>query len=176
MFIFITVVYLILLYERLICFFSPEKNGKIFYKWLTILPASIYFFIILCVIIEFNWTKKHLNPLLSILGIVFIIMGIILRRKAIRTLGHYWSAHIKIFPEHKLIKDGLYKIMRHPYLFSVVCELTGFCLFLNSFFSVLLVFLIQVPILIARGFFEEEVLCRHFGIEYSQYRNKSLFL
>lgn len=176
MLIFIVVISLVFLYERLKIFFSPEKNGEIVHKWLTVLPLSTYTFIILFAIFELILTKKYINPLLSILGIAFIISGTILRRKSIRALGDQQSAHIKIFPKQRLIKNGPYKIMRHPYLLSVVCELVGFCLLLNSFFSLVLVFLIQIPILIVRGFFEEKFLCSRFGIEYNHYRNNSLFL
>ncbi len=176
MLIFIAAVFLIFLYERLRYFFSPEKNGKIIHKWLTTLPVLTYSFIILCAIIEFIQAKKYANPFISILGIVFIIAGIILRRKAVRALGDYWSVYIKIFPEQKLIKDGPYKIMRHPYLFSVICELAGSCLLLNSFFSLALVFLIQTPILVLRGFSEEKILHAIFNEEYFEYKKKTIFL
>lgn len=175
-FIFIAGLTLIFLFERIRCFFYSEKEGKVLYKWLTILPASSYSLILLSVIFEFLWITKHINVFLSILGVVFIILGIILRRNAIRALGELWSTDIKIFPEQKLIKDGPYKIMRHPYLFSVACELIGLCLFLNSFFSVLLVFLLQIPLLIVRGFFEEKFLYGCFGVKYLEYKKEILFL
>jgi len=176
MFIFVIVIALCFLVERLVCFLSAENNGKIIHRWLTILPLTTYSLIILCAIIDFIQAKGSLNYFLSILGVFFISTGVILRRKTVGALGNQWSAYIKIFPEQKLIKDGPYKIMRHPYLFSVVCELIGFCLLLNSFYSLALVFLIQVPILVLRGYSEEKILYSLFNKEYAEYRDKASFL
>lgn len=170
-------VYSIISLERLKEFlFLKEREGITYYNILTKLPFLGYSLIIFCALIEFFSIKRAINIYICIIGFFLILFGVFMRKKSIRDLGTYWSKYIKIFTDQKIVESGSYKIMRHPYIFSVISELFGFCLFLNSYFTVFLVFLVQFPILVVRGIFEEKILQKFFWEKYLIYKKKTPFI
>jgi protein-S-isoprenylcysteine O-methyltransferase len=47
-------------------------------------------------------------------GLVLMLAGIALRWRAITTLGRYLTGTVRILKEHRLIRCGLYRYVRHP--------------------------------------------------------------
>ena len=66
------------------------------------------------------FTKRNMgilpiNPYITaISGLFFILAGIVIRWSAILTLRKYFSVHVRIREDHKVIQSGLYKYIRHP--------------------------------------------------------------
>ena len=65
--------------------------------------------------------------------------------------------------------------MKHPYYLGVMLELAGVCMIANAFYSLSLVFFVQLPLLVIRIFFEEKTLVNYFGDRYEKYRFGKLF-
>ncbi len=86
-------------------------------------------------------------------------------------LGNSFS----ITPQAKrLVTRGIYSRIRHPvYIFGWIA-LSGLVLYLNQP-KFLLLFVLLVPVQVARARAEERVLQQHFGEEYSRYRAATWF-
>jgi protein-S-isoprenylcysteine O-methyltransferase Ste14 len=107
------------------------------------------------------------------LGVIFIVVGIILRFIIIKSLGKYFTVDVTIREDHKIKKEGFYKYLRHPsYAFSLLTSL-GLGLYLNNWLSLVLAF---VPTFLAFSYritIEERALIEQFGEEYLEYRRKT---
>lgn len=146
------------------------KVTKIIYRrWTFLVPFYTYLLILFFSIGEYFLRVKLVNLTISTIGVIIFIMSALLRRKSIADLGKNWSVYIEIKENHELITNGIYKALKHPYCLAVFFELIGVCLIANTFYSLLLVFLIQAPLLLIRITLEERVLIEHFGEVYRKY-------
>jgi protein-S-isoprenylcysteine O-methyltransferase Ste14 len=108
----------------------------------------------------------------SLAGVVFLLAGLGLRAQATKTLGRYFSPDVRILPEHKLIRSGLYRYVRHPiYLGSLLAYFSVPLLF-HSLFG-FFVMILKIPFTIYRIRIEEQALLEKFGDEYRDYMKTS---
>ena len=109
------------------------------------------------------------SNLLATLGISLLVIGVTIRWTAIYTLGKYFTGTIVIKDDHRLIRSGLYRHLRHPaYTGALVAHLGLGLSFLNWFSLALSV----VPFLVAALYrinVEEQALAEAFGEEYRAY-------
>ena len=145
-----------------------KKRRQLFRPFLKLLVGG-YFAVIIGAFIEFIFIKTEISLVILFIGVVLFISSIILRHKAIRALCDEWSLGIEISTQQRLVTDGIYKSISHPYHFSVILELAGFCLISNAYNSLILLILVQIPLIIVRILLEEKVLKRKFGEHYSNY-------
>jgi protein-S-isoprenylcysteine O-methyltransferase Ste14 len=113
------------------------------------------------------------NPQLSILGIIMIVLGIILRFIAIKQLGKFFTVDVTIRKDHELVQHGLYKYMRHPSYTGLLITFLGFGISLNNWISVIVVFFPVLITTLLRINLEEKVLTEQFGQEYKDYAGKT---
>lgn len=107
-------------------------------------------------------------------GLLFYLVSSWTQVALYRRLGDNYSQDIVIFKKHKLIQDGLYKYIRHPYyLFQILSDLGAAVATLS--FLVLPLAVIEIPILIKRALIEEGLLEKHFPEQFKQYRKKAGF-
>jgi protein-S-isoprenylcysteine O-methyltransferase Ste14 len=169
----IWVIFIILIIERIIETFLPDKNkqkGEVSSKWLFYCMLVSGILIYICAISEFIFLVKKINIFITIIGSVLIIFRIILKVWAVKTLGKFWSIQIEIREDQKLIKEGPYKYVRHPSYLSTMIEVTAGPLIFNSYYTILFVWLVYIPFLITRIYLEEKELLKKFGKEYEEYR------
>lgn len=160
---------LIAIVERIIStFYQKEikKTQSIHYRWSFVVLFYTYIFIVLFSIAEYLFEIKAVVTMITMLGLSVYVLGVLLRRSAIKALGDNWSVYIEIKNRHVLIKDGIYKRIKHPYCLAVIFELAGICLISNSYIALLFVFFAQFPLLLIRIHLEEKVLLKHFGNSY----------
>lgn len=111
---------------------------------------------------------------ISNLGLVMVIIGEIIRKMAIVTAGQAFTHLIKIYHEdhHRLVTDGVYRLVRHPgycgfFVWSVGTQLmlcnpissVGFAVVVWNFFAR------RIP-------YEEYFLRQFFGEEYVEYAHR----
>lgn len=128
--------------------------------------------ITICITISFiikKYSHTVLPDALFYIGILLMITGIILRWCAVFTLRKYFSYSVQIKDEHKLIKNGLYKHLRHPAYTGFILLLIGIPLSLKLLAGTLLVAIIAISIFTYRIYIEEKELVRNFGDEYKTY-------
>jgi protein-S-isoprenylcysteine O-methyltransferase Ste14 len=110
--------------------------------------------------------------LVSICGLAFIVIGLIIRWVAILTLKKYFTTDVSIQSEHKLMTEGIYGIVRHPAYSGSLLSFLGLGLTFANWLSTVVIF---VPVLCAflyRIKVEEAALTAHFGESYIAYRGR----
>lgn len=111
--------------------------------------------------------------LIGLVGFVLLLFGIAIRWTAIRTLGTLFTGVVMVQPDHQLIRQGLFRYVRHPsYTGSVVAHL-GLGL---SFASWVSLALSTIPFLVATTYriqVEERALRHAFGKVYAAYSQET---
>jgi protein-S-isoprenylcysteine O-methyltransferase Ste14 len=111
--------------------------------------------------------------LISKVGLAIIVFGMILRFIAIRTLGKLFTVDVTIRDDHKIKKDGIYKIIRHPSYSGSLLSFIGFGISLNNWLSLIAVIILISIGLINRIRIEEKVLLDQFGADYLDYKKNT---
>jgi protein-S-isoprenylcysteine O-methyltransferase Ste14 len=167
---------LFLLIIGLLRFFETDwlyKNrlkGKKYAKWTLFGFNASYGLTIFITIIEYILVKRKINIGVTIISVIMMIIRLLLKLWASKTLGDYWSPHIEIKENHKLIKDGPYKYIRHPAYLGTIIDIIAVALFLNSYYTLLLILLIRFSMVLIRIKIEEKILTDYFGEEYINYK------
>jgi protein-S-isoprenylcysteine O-methyltransferase Ste14 len=94
----------------------------------------------------------------KIIGAVLIIVSMLLKFYAYKTLGRNWSPKLNIYPDHELVRVGPYKYLRHPVYVSYSLTFMGLALILGNFLCSIFGFIYQVLNLI-RAKHEEGGAC-----------------
>jgi len=105
----------------------------------------------------------------EIVGIGFIICGIVVRWIAIMTLKHQFTVDVAITQDHRLVTEGIYHYLRHPTYAGLLLSFLGLGL---SFANIISLAVIVIPIVVAflhRIRIEERVLTDNFRTEYKNY-------
>ncbi|MBW3004804.1 isoprenylcysteine carboxylmethyltransferase family protein [Candidatus Woesearchaeota archaeon] len=109
----------------------------------------------------------------SYIGILLIFIGGLIRVYARKELDRFFSFEVVVQKDHKLVKKGLYKSVRHPMYLGILFIFFGLAIALSSFYGVLALIVFYVPALLYRISAEEQVLIKEFGEEYLDYSEKT---
>lgn len=105
-------------------------------------------------------------------GMLLFIAGNIMRVAATYAMGSAFDKAVLIREGHRLVTSGPFRFTRHPiYAGNVLAEL-GLGVALASWPLVAFTLLISFPINNYRASVEEDLLERHFGGEYQEYRKR----
>jgi protein-S-isoprenylcysteine O-methyltransferase Ste14 len=107
---------------------------------------------------------------IQIPGLVLTITGYLLFMWSVIARGKYavsWAMR----DDHKLVTWGPYRYVRHPSYLAYFFMFIGFFLIWPNLFA--LVPSVAIPCYSRVTFQEEELLIRHFGIEYREYQKKT---
>lgn len=105
-------------------------------------------------------------------GFVLVVIGVIIRIVAEKTLGKYYSYGLRILPNHKLVRYGVYKHIRHPISFAMLMYSFGASLIFTSVYGFTLM-LGLIPFILYRIRIEENMLLEEFGDEYREYMKRT---
>lgn len=142
---------------------------------LPILITAI-FVIVMISIIDFFFIKSiERNNYLAWTGILLMAIGLVIRRIAIHSLGKHFTWKVQIFSMHELVKEGIYRYIRHPGYTGGALILGGFVIFNHSIYGFILM-LLSAPFLFYRIHIEEKALAEKFGNEYMSYKKKTKML
>ncbi len=106
-----------------------------------------------------------------ILGITFVIIGIRIASMAIKK----YKVKVIDVKESKLIKTGIYSVIRHPIYLSWVLIFMGCSFAFDSFLAILFIPILTVLLEIHCILEEKYILIPNFGEEYLEYKNKIPF-
>ena len=107
--------------------------------------------------------------LIASLGLAMLIAGIVIRWSAVHTLGKYFTGTVLIKNDHRLIRSGLYKYLRHPAYTGALVAHLGLGLSFSNWFSIVLSSAPYVMAALYRIHVEERALGEAFGDEYLNY-------
>jgi protein-S-isoprenylcysteine O-methyltransferase len=109
----------------------------------------------------------------GIVGLVAIVAGLIIRAYAIVTLRHFFTVNVTVRDDHRLIRSGPYRFVRHPSYTGSLLSFYGLALAVeNVWAATILIVPITVAFLI-RIRVEEAVLRNAFPSEYPEYERST---
>ena len=160
---------------------SKEKNvNKYHGDWTLLFTSILYLVAGVAIVIEFFVLNREINYYITCLGLLTFISAVFLRRWSIITLGDQWAIHLvdesKLPNKPNLIIAGPYKYFRHPIYLSYILDLIGIALIVNTFYSLLIIFIINIPSYVLRALYEERISVKRFGDQYLTYKEKTHFM
>jgi len=106
------------------------------------------------------------------IGLLFFALGIILQSIAMWQLRSYYTVHLGVRKDQRLVTTGLYRWIRHPGYLSYLISILGISLAMSSVAT--LVFDILIFIFIRmRIMSEEKMLLEEFGEQYAKYMQRT---
>ena len=149
-----------------------KEKGKVKAKWSLSIMTIAHTVVIIGSIVEYFVIERDILFLVTLLGVCIFIVAFWLRRLSAKTLGKYQSLQIEIRNNHRLIKEGPYKYMRHPWYLSIILEILSITMILNVYYSFLFAVLVYIPVLLVRVHFEEKAMIEILGDEYREYKKE----
>jgi protein-S-isoprenylcysteine O-methyltransferase len=106
-------------------------------------------------------------------GTLAIVLGLALRLWAIRTLGRFFTATVRVAGDQRIVSTGPYRRLRHPSYTGVLVAALGSAAVLGSVWGLALVGALCVPAYLYRIAIEERALVRELGATYEAYRQRT---
>jgi protein-S-isoprenylcysteine O-methyltransferase Ste14 len=106
-------------------------------------------------------------------GLALLVAGVAVRRHAVRTLGKFFTGTVVIRDDHRLVRAGLYRHVRHPAYAGALLAHLGLGLSFSNWFT--LAFSV-VPYSVAAAYrirIEERALREAFGEDYADYARRT---
>lgn len=107
------------------------------------------------------------------LGVVLLAVALVIFYRGHADLKANWSPSLEIFKGHKLVKNGIYGVIRHPMYASQWVFATAQALLLQNWIAGLAGLAVFVPFYWLRVSAEEKMMVETFGDEYRQYMKKT---
>jgi protein-S-isoprenylcysteine O-methyltransferase Ste14 len=120
-----------------------------------------------------RWLPWPIHNGIQPIGLTLIVAGMIFRVFAVYTLGRYFTVDVTIRNDHRIVKRGLYRFLRHPSYLGSLVSFLGNGLALNNWAALALSLL---PVLVAflyRIQVEEQLLIQNFGQDYLDYKKET---
>ena len=106
---------------------------------------------------------------LALLGLFLAAVGILVRLWAMRTLGKFFTMPITVRPDHRVVREGPYRWLRHPAYTGNFLIGVGLPLILGTVVGFALSFLFCAVVYVHRIRIEEGVLLQQLGEAYREY-------
>lgn len=130
-------------------------------------------------ILDFVYLQKLNLEIFAIPGIILLIAGGSIRMKARFQLKNkagfdslVGTSKLKIVKKQHLVKDGLYKHIRHPLYLGEILRNLGFVIIFSSVYGTVIILLASY-FLFFRMDIEEKMLINVFGDEYREYKRNT---
>lgn len=150
----------------------PVERGERFAWWTTAAMFLCIAAVYLGTAAEYFLDDRAIRWEFAAAGALLYAAGVTLRFVAIRTLGRYFSTFVEIRDEHRLVRDGPFRFMRHPNYAGLILEVAGFPLLFNAWITLMLGVALFLPIVMARIDVEERMMVEKFGEAYAEYRRE----
>ncbi|BAZ10198.1 isoprenylcysteine carboxyl methyltransferase [Calothrix sp. NIES-4071] len=127
------------------------------------------FIILIAPVLNFYRIGNWENNYLSWFGLALMIIGLIIRFWAAKTLGKLYTRTLQILEDHHMVNQGLYSIIRHPgYLGTFIMDIgAGFAV--SNWFVLIIILLTGLTVRVYRVKVEEEMLEASLGEQYKTY-------
>jgi protein-S-isoprenylcysteine O-methyltransferase Ste14 len=154
-----------------------KKNSK--RDWTVIPFVGLTLLGFVAAILDFVFLQNFSFQIFAAPGLILLIVGGLIRMKARLQLKNkagfdslVGTSKLKIVKEHRLVKDGLYKHVRHPLYLGEILRNLGFVVIFSSVYGTLIVSLAST-FLFFRMDIEEKMLISVFGEEYKKYKRNT---
>jgi protein-S-isoprenylcysteine O-methyltransferase len=149
---------------------NPRRpEGKVVHLWTIRAQMLAAIIVYTATIAERLNSGTSASPLALGTGAFTASVGAWLQWRARADLGRYWSLHIEIRPDHRLVDSGLYRYLRHPTYLGWFLVFLALPLGLGSRWGVVAWLLATIPAVLVRWQLEESTLVRALGESYEAY-------
>jgi protein-S-isoprenylcysteine O-methyltransferase Ste14 len=111
--------------------------------------------------------------ILTWIGGLLLLGGVTIRVWAIQTLGKHFTATVTLTDDHRLVRSGPYKWVRHPSYLGAFMAIVGAPVFLNAYWAVLVAVIAMSIAYYLRIGVEEKMLSSYFGEQYLDYKKQT---
>jgi protein-S-isoprenylcysteine O-methyltransferase len=122
---------------------------------------------------RFKWAAMGGGRAVQLSGEALIVAGAALRVWAMLTLDRFFTFVVGIADDHRVVRDGPYRVIRHPGYAGALIAMVGVGVSLRSWLSVLLMLVVPPLVLAVRIRVEEATLVAALGQEYKDYARKT---
>lgn len=143
---------------------------------LRLLLATIY----LCIGLGVWLSYQRLLPIpepprfaLLLIGMAMMVAGMLFRWWSVRVLAEYFTVDVSIRPDHRIVRDGPYRVLRHPSYTGALATFYGFGLCLGDVVALLVVVVPVTLVFLWRIRVEEAVLAEAFPDDYPGYARET---
>jgi len=157
--------------------FELKKTIKEDWTLLPFLALTILGFI--AAILDFAYRQNFIFQVYAVAGLLLLLVGGVIRFKArleLKKKAGFGSlagtGKLQIVKEHQLVKDGLYKHIRHPIYLGEILRNVGLVVIFSSVYATLIVLLASI-FLLFRIEIEEKMLTVVFGKDYKEYKRNT---
>ena len=105
----------------------------------------------------------------SWLGYLIFWFAVVLRSFAFSALKGFYTGAVVIRRDHRVIREGIYRYLRHPLHLGLWLEMAGLSAISETWYS-LPILLLALVTLFLRNRNEERLLEKHLGATYREYR------
>jgi protein-S-isoprenylcysteine O-methyltransferase Ste14 len=135
--------------------------------------AIAYFFFVPYVVIAARPGPELAVPEpLRWVGLAAVVLGVAFALWAIATLGRHYDVELEIHSDHELVRDGPYRVVRHPLYAGLGLHFAGACLATGNLALIAGTLLVTYPALVYRAWVEERLLRERFGAAYDEYARR----
>ena len=106
---------------------------------------------------------------LFLCGMTLMAGGMLLRWWSIRVLAQFFTVDVSIRPDHRIVSDGPYRVLRHPSYTGALATFYGFAMCLGDIAAALVVIVPVTLVFLWRIRVEEAVLAQAFPQDYPAY-------
>jgi protein-S-isoprenylcysteine O-methyltransferase Ste14 len=110
---------------------------------------------------------------LFLIGVICMLVGVVLRWAAIRTLGRYFTRDVAVAADQPVIQAGPYRLIRHPAYSGTLLTMLGLGLALTNWASLVVLILCVFSGHLYRVRVEERALVRTLGQPYVDYMRRT---
>jgi protein-S-isoprenylcysteine O-methyltransferase Ste14 len=107
---------------------------------------------------------------MAMFGLALVVLGTAVNISGRFALGRNWGNQVIIYEDHKLVTNGVYRLVRHPLYAGLIWMFAGAALVFQNWAALAATMLIFYPGVFYRGKQEEKALLAQFP-DYSQYRD-----
>ncbi|HVR39808.1 MAG TPA: isoprenylcysteine carboxylmethyltransferase family protein [Thermoanaerobaculia bacterium] len=122
--------------------------------------------------VAFRYPRSFVWDVVTSVALVGIVAGLSLRVWAVRTLGRYFTWFITVYDDHKVIRSGPFRFIRHPAYGGALILFVSTLVFLHAWISVALSFAFQLFAYVRRIHYEEEMMVDRLGESYVAYKRE----
>jgi len=107
------------------------------------------------------------------IGLALGVVGLVVRYRAFRTLGRFFTRTLQETEQHRLVTDGVYRHIRHPGYLADLMIFWGAALAMNNWITLAVVVVLLGMAYAYRIRTEEAMLTEIFGQAYRDYQHRS---
>lgn len=146
-------------------------QGKVASRPMFWIMTAGYFVYLVCCATEGWMRASSFSVSVFFNGLGLYVLALSLREIAMRDLGRFFSPNIEIRNQHRVVRDGLYRYVRHPLLLCMALEVVAVGIVCNAPQTLLRMgFGFYFPLIGIRWFLEERELLKSLGEEYRRYQ------